>query len=125
MGDEKRTISVEICGKEYDLLLTVGAIRSILQKFGSLDDISDKLNDPNEAIDAAIFLLVELINGAIERQNALRLVSSPLVTERDICALASLSDFPKYAEKITEAMSAGMRRNIESEDAQKNAQAAP
>jgi hypothetical protein len=126
MQDSERIISVEICGKKYDLLLTVGVTKALIQRFGNLDEVPEKLKDPNEAVDAAVFLLVELINGATERQNVLSCnAPSPLITERDVCALISPADFPEYSKVIMDAINAGMHRNVESEDSLKNVPAAP
>jgi hypothetical protein len=137
MDDKDRTITVEMSGKKFNLLLTVGTMRAILRRFGSLDGMANEFADTNadpdadpdvdpvKAFDAAVFLLVELINGAIERCNALNGTSAPLVTEQDVCALASPADFVGYTEKIMAAVNAGMHRSVESEDAPKNAGAAP
>ena len=121
--DNERTAIITIGGEEYDLVLTTRATKQIAGRYGGLEKLGDKLMK-SENFELAISEIVWLIT-LLANQSILILRHADekmdLLTEDTVELLTTPADLASYKEAITEALYKGTKRNIVSEDDQKNA----
>lgn len=125
--DERGTVIV-IGGEEHELILTTKATKEIAARYGGLENLGDKLMKEKNfemALGEVVWLITLLANQSIMIHNVKnRDDKKPLLTEDDVELLTVPADLAEYKNAITEAMFRGMKRNVESEDDPKNAEAA-
>jgi len=125
MIDNERSTAISIGGENYELILTTKATKEIAKKYGGLSDLGDKLLKPENfefALDEIVWLIVLLANQSILIHNLKNKDNpKPLLTEDEVELLTSPLDLAAYKDAITEAMFKGTKRNIESEENEKNA----
>lgn len=123
--DTERTTSIIIGGEEYSLVLTTRATKQIAGRYGGLENLGDKLMKSENfemAISEIVWLITLLANQSILIHNLRnRDNKRELLTEEDVELLTAPVDLASYKEAITEALYKGTKRNIVSEDDQKNA----
>lgn len=123
--DNERSAVINIGGKEYELVLTTRATKTIASRYGGLENLGDKLMKSENfemALDEIIWLITILANQSILIRN-LKNKNKPeeLLTEEEVELLTSPLDLSAYKNAITEAMFKGTKRNVESEgDTPKN-----
>ena len=124
MADERST-TIDIGGKEYELLLTTKATKEIAKKYGGLENLGDKLissKDFESAITEIVWLIVTLANQPILIHNYKNKDNQKeLLTEDEVELLTTPTDLADYKTAITECLFRGTKRNVESEES-KNAQ---
>jgi hypothetical protein len=116
---DERAAAIEIGGETYELLLTTKATKAIAGRYGGLESLGDKLLKSENfemAIDEIVYLITLLANQSILVHN-LRNPSATrdLLTEEMVELLTSPLDLASYKNAITEAMTRGTARNIQSE----------
>ena len=112
-----RATSINIGGKEYELLLTTRATKEIALKFGGLEKLGTELGSGNfeKNIDTLVWLVVTLANQSIMLNNYLHGTKEPLLTPEYVELATTPSDLGTYNEALTEALMRGAKREIESE----------
>jgi len=123
--ESERSAFITIGGTEYELLLTTRATKHIAKRYGGLENLGDKLMKSENfelALDEICWLIALLANQTILIHN-LRNKDNPLplLTEEELELLTSPFELADCKEAITEAMFRGAKRNIVSEDDEKNA----
>ena len=123
----ERGAMINLCGSQYELILTTKATKEINRRYGGLGKLGDKLSKSEnfeETIDELVWLITLLVNQSILIHNAKNKFSpeniKPLFTEEDIELLTSPADFVEYKGAITEALQKGTVRHIKSEENPKN-----
>ena len=123
--DNERTAIITIGGEEYDLVLTTRATKQIAGRYGGLEKLGDKLMKSENfelAISEIVWLITLLANQSILIHNLRHADDKKdLLTEENVELLTTPADLASYKEAITEALYKGTKRNIVSEDDQKNA----
>ena len=123
--DTERTATITIGGEEYNLVLTTRATKQIAGRYGGLENLGDKLMKSENfemAIGEIVWLITLLANQSLLIHNLKhRDVPRELLTEEDVELLTTPADLATYKAAITEALYKGTKRNIVSEDDQKNA----
>lgn len=124
----ERSAIISIGGEEYELLLTTKATKEIAARYGGLENLGDKLMKSENfemAIGEIVWLITLMANQSILIHN-LKHKDTPkdLLTEELVELLTAPADLAGYKAAITEALYKGTRRNVESEDTEKNAIAA-
>ena len=123
MVDDRSAI-ITIDGEEYKLILTTRATREIGVRYGGLDKLGDKLlkeKDFSLALDEIIWLIVLLANQSVMIHNLQhRDNSKELLTTEMVELLTTPIELSTYKAAITESMFKGMKRNIDSEETEKN-----
>lgn len=119
MNDERSAV-INICGKEYELVLTTRATKAIAGRYGGLENLGEKLMKSENfemALDEIVWLLTLLANQSVLIHN-LKNKDKPeaLLTEDEVELLTSPLDLAAYKTAITEAMFRGTKRNVESEE---------
>lgn len=126
MQDDRSAV-IEIDGTEYPLMLTNRATKAIAGRYGGIEKLGEKLSKSENfemALNEVIWLIVLLANQAIQIHNLRhRDDPRPLLTEEEMELLTSPGELPVFKGAIMEAMTRGVKRNIQSEEASKNAQA--
>jgi hypothetical protein len=126
IGNERAAV-INIGGAEYTLLLTTRATKEIAKRYGGLDNLGDRLMKAENfelALDEICWLIALLANQAIMIHNLRHKDEpKPLLTEEELELLTSPFELADCKAAITEAMFRGAKRNIESEDDPKNAEA--
>lgn len=126
--DTERSAKINIGGEDYELILTTKATKEIAARYGGLENLGDKLMKEKNfelALGEVVWLITLLANQSIMIHNVKnRDDKKPLLTEDDVELLTVPADLAEYKNAITEAMFRGMKRNVESEDDPKNAEAA-
>ncbi len=123
MANERSAI-IKVGEKEYELLLTTKATKEIAGRYGGLENLGDKLmkNENFElAIGEIVWLITVLANQSILIYN-LSHKDAPreLLTEDEVELLTTPFDLASYKVAITEALYKGTKRNIQSENTEKN-----
>ena len=121
---EDRTAVINIGGKNYQMVLTTKATKEIAARYGGLEHLGDKLlreENFEMAIGEIVWLITLLCNQGILIHN----YQNPdekqvLLTEDEVEILTTPLELSSYKEAIMETMVKGTKRNIESEDSEKN-----
>lgn len=124
--ENERSAFITIGGERYELILTTRATKEIAKRYGGLENLGDKLMKSENfemALDEIIVLITLLANQSVLIHN-LKNKDNPreLLTEDAVELLTSPFELAEYKGAITEAMFKGTKRNIESEDTEKNAE---
>lgn len=116
----ERSASINIGGKEYELILTTRATKAIAGRYGGLENLGEKLMKSENfeiALDEIVWLLTLLANQSILIHNLKNKDDlQELLTEDEVELLTSPLDLAAYKNAITEAMFRGTKRNVESEE---------
>ena len=125
MIDERKAV-INVGGEDYELLLTTKATKEIAGRYGGLENLGDHLMKSENfemAIGEIVWLITLLANQSLLIHN-LKHKDAPreLLTEEDVELLTSPADLATYKAAIMEALYKGTKRNIVSEDDQKNAE---
>lgn len=122
--EKDRSNIINIGGEEYTLLLTTKATKEIAARYGGLENLGDKLMKAENfemAIGEIVWLITLLANQTILIHNLKNKDDKKdLLTEEMVELLTNPLDLASYKEAIAEAMFKGTKRNVESEDAEKN-----
>ena len=126
MADERSAL-INIGGEEYELLLTTKATKEIAGRYGGLENLGEKLLKSENfemAIGEIVWLITTLANQSILIHN-LKHKDEPkeLLTEEVVELLTNPLDLAEYKDAILKAMVKGTKRNVESENEQKNTEA--
>ena len=121
-----RSADVIIGGETYELILTTKATKEIAARYGGLDNLGDKLLKAENfemALGEIVWLVTVLANQSILIHNLKdRDHPKELLTEESVELLTTPFDLAQYKEALTEALFKGTRRNIVSEEDQKNSE---
>lgn len=123
--DNERTASINIGGDDYVLLLTTKATKEIAGRYGGLENLGDKLmksDNVEMALSEIVWLITLLANQSILVHN-IKHKDTPkeLLTEDEVEILTTPIDLAEYKEAIMNALYRGAKRNVVSEENQKNA----
>jgi hypothetical protein len=122
--DEDRSAVITIGGEEYRLILTTRATKAIGARYGGLEKLGEKLmkeKDFTLALDEIIWLVTLLANQSVLIHNLQNKDNQrELLTEDAVELLTTPIELSAYKSAITEAMFKGMKRNVESEETEKN-----
>ena len=123
MANERSAI-IKVGEKEDELLLTTKATKEIAGRYGGLENLGDKLmkNENFElAIGEIVWLITVLANQSILIYNlSHKDAPKELLTEDEVELLTTPFDLASYKAAITEALYKGTKRNIVSENTEKN-----
>lgn len=122
--DETRSAVITLGGEQYEMVLTTKATKAIAARYGGLENLGEKLMKSENfemALDEIVWLIVTLCNQSIMIHN-LRDKAHPkeLLTEETVELLTVPADLAEYKTAIMEAMMRGSRRNVISEETEKN-----
>jgi len=125
--NHERGAVITIGGEEYELLLTTRATKEIAARYGGLEHLSDKLLN-NENFEMGLSEIVWLITVLANQSVIIHNLCHPdekrsLLTEEAVELLTTPYDLAGFTDLISESMAKGLKRNIESEDNSKNAEA--
>lgn len=122
--DTERTAFITLGGTEYQLILTTLATKSIARRYGGLENLGEKLANTEhfeDALDEIVWLITLLANQSIMIYNLWNSESKkPLLSEEMVELLTSPYDLAEYKNAIMAAMYKGAKRNIQSEETEKN-----
>ena len=118
--NNERSATINIGGKDYELVLTTRATKAIAGRYGGLENLGEKLMKSENfemALDEIVWLITLLANQSILIRN-LKNKNAPeeLLTEEEVELLTSPLDLAAYKNAITEAMFKGTKRDVESEE---------
>lgn len=118
--NNERSATINIGGKDYELVLTTRATKVIAGRYGGLENLGEKLMKSENfemALDEIVWLITLLANQSILIRN-LKNKNAPeeLLTEEEVELLTSPLDLAAYKNAITEAMFKGTKRDVESEE---------
>lgn len=123
MANERAAI-ITLGGEDYELLLTTRATKEIASRYGGLENLGDSLMQSEnfeQALGEIIWLITLLANQSIMIYNLRHNDDpKPLLTEETLELLTTPRDLMEYKNSITEALYKGTKRNVESEDDEKN-----
>jgi hypothetical protein len=117
MADE-RSVTIQLCDKSYDLLLTLYATKKIAKRFGGLENLGSKLvgADFEKSIEDIVWLITLLANQSVMIYN-LKNKQSPqeLLTEEEVEMFSSPADMIQYKDALMDALTLGVHREVVSE----------
>ena len=121
---EERGADILIGGEKHTLLLTTKATKEIAGRYGGLENLGQKLMKSENfemAIDEVVWLITLLANQSILIHN----LRNPgekkdLLTAESVELLTTPMELAGCKTAIMEAMCRGTKRNVESEDNEKN-----
>ena len=118
--DNERSVTINIGGTDYELILTTKATKAIAGRYGGLENLGEKLlkaENFEASLEEICWLIALLANQSILIYNLKNKdAPKPLLTEDEVELLTSPLELAGYKAAITEAMFRGTKRNIESED---------
>lgn len=124
---DDRSVSIDIGGTEYKLLLTTLATKEIGKRYGGMENLGDKLMKADNfemALDEVVWLITLLANQDIMKHNLLHPgEKKPPLTAEMVELLTNPGELATYKPYIMEAMYRGTKRTIESEPDAKNPEA--
>lgn len=118
---EDRGAVIELGGKEYELVLTTLATKTIARRYGGLDKLGEKLTSTEnfeDALDEIVWLITLLANQSVLIHNLWNEQKKPLLTEEMVELLTTPYDLSEYKNQIMVAMYKGAKRNVHSEAAE-------
>ena len=117
---DERAVSINIGGKDYELILTTKATKAIAGRYGGLENLGEKLmksENFEQALDEVVWLIATLANQAILIFNLRNKGNErPLLTEEEVELLTTPTDLATFKDAITQCLFKGTRRNVESEE---------
>lgn len=117
---DERAVSINISGKDYELILTTKATKAIAGRYGGLENLGEKLmksENFEQALDEVVWLIVTLANQAILIFNFRNKGNEKqLLTEEEVELLTTPTDLATFKDAITQCLFKGTRRNVESEE---------
>lgn len=119
-----RSATITIGGQDFELLLTTRATKDIAARYGGLENLGEKMMKSENfemALDEIVWLITLLANQPILIHNLRDPDKRALLTTEVVELLTSPFDLAAYKTAIMEAMSKGTKRNVESENDEKNA----
>lgn len=115
-----RAATIQIGGKDYELILTTRATKEIAKRYGGLANLGDKLIQSENfelALDEIVWLITLLANQSIAIHNLQNLSEKKeLLTEEVVELLTSPFDLASYKEALTESLYKGTKREVEGEE---------
>ena len=114
---EQRGSKIKIGGREYDMLLTTGAVLAIAQKYGKVEAVATEIqnSDIGTQVGTVIWLIALMVNQGIKRNNLLNHTQEPLLSEEDIGVLMDIRDLAQFKGVLFDTMTDGFQMNVESE----------
>ena len=126
MADNNRSATLNIGGKDFELVLSTQATKEIAARYGGLEKLGEKLSKNEnfeQSLDEIIWLITLLANQGILRHNLLcPNDKQELLTEEMIAILTSPYDLADCNAAIMSSMQRGAKREVESENDGKNTQ---
>lgn len=117
---DERAVSINIGGKDYELILTTKATKAIAGRYGGLENLGEKLmksENFEQALDEVVWLIATLANQAILIFNLRNKGNEKqLLTEEEVELLTTPTDLATFKDAITQCLFKGTRRNVESEE---------
>lgn len=124
---EERSTTVEIGGKEYEMILSTAATMAISKRFGSLENLGEKIaREGAEGIENVVWLIALLCNQSIALHNFWHPdEKEPLLTEEFVALATTPDEIRTFTPAINEAIARGAGRAVESagDEKGKNAEA--
>lgn len=119
MADD-RSATINIGGKEYEMILTTKATKEIARRYGGLSNLGEKLMKSENfemALDEIVWLITLLANQSVLIHNLQNPAEKQeLLTEEAVELLTSPLELGEYKNAIMDAMYKGTKRHIESEE---------
>ena len=106
---DERAVSINIGGKDYELILTTKATKAIAGRYGGLENLGEKLmksENFEQALDEVVWVI-----GTLNKGN-----QKQLLTEEEVELLTTPTDLATFKDAITQCLFKGTRRNVESEE---------
>lgn len=113
-----RSAIITLGGKDYELVLTTLATKSIARRYGGLNNLGEKLANTEhfeEALDEIVWLITLLANQSILIWNLWNEDKKPLLSEDMVELLTSPYELAEYKNAIMVAMYKGAKREVVSE----------
>ena len=122
--ENERSAVIQIGGTDYEMILTTRATKEIAGRYGGLENLGQTLMKSENfemAIDEVVWLITLLANQSILIHN----LRNPgekkdLLTAESVELLTTPMELAACKTAIMEAMCRGTKRNVESEDNEKN-----
>lgn len=115
-----RSATINIGGKEYEMLLTTKATKEIARRYGGLSNLGEKLMKSENfemALDEIVWLITLLANQSVLIHNLQNPAEKQeLLTEEAVELLTSPLELGEYKNAIMDAMHKGTKRHIESKE---------
>ena len=116
MADD-RSATINIGGKEYEMLLTTKATKEIARRYGGLSNLGEKLMKSENfemALDEIVWLITLLANQSVLIHNLQNPAEKQeLLTEEAVELLTSPLELGEYKNAIMDAMHKVTKRHIE------------
>lgn len=122
-----RSVQITIEGQQYDLVLSTRAAMELSSRYGGLDQIGEKLMKPEnteQAFKEINWIIMTLLNQDIMLYNLRHRgePEKPLFTVDELELVLTPGELIEFRDKIIEAYTLGLKRNVLSEeDPSKNA----
>lgn len=114
---EQRTTTIELGGKEYEMLLTTDAMIELTDKFGGTEEVATKLKEGTlaEQVKVLRWLITLLVNQGIKRRNYENGTKEPEITEEYVGVMTDIPSLSAMQDRMLEAMLKGLGKNIQNE----------
>lgn len=114
MNEDMRYIKIR--GKEYPLFFSLGAMKKLVNRYGSIEELGNTLeNNYTKALEEMPWLISTLINHGLAVQDYEKGTTSTPVTPEHVDALMSLSELKTCQNDIIDAIVDGMKPDAETQ----------
>ena len=109
-----KTTELVINGEKYDISFSLNVINKIQEKFGSLEDIFDKID--NTEVKAIIRIFEILINDCIDRERIFEKKERPYIDTQVLEYLIGVSNLKYYSSLLLDALGVSLPDAEEQEE---------
>jgi len=117
---DDRTAVITIDGKAYDIVCSTAVAEVLLEKYGSIEELCNKvmsIKDLSENASELVWFIELFVNAGIRTHNIRhRDAPLPLMSKEEIELLTVPKEYPELWASIWDAISRGMMRNVQSEE---------
>lgn len=113
-----RIIEIEIAGTSYPLNFSVKAAKELTKRYGALDKIGEALSikKTDELFDELMYLLALLQNQGADYANIMEGKEIRKFSPEQLEVIMGTVDCVALQDRLMEAMAAGMKPTVETED---------
>ena len=110
-----RTANIELDGKRYLLCFSARVIRACTERYGDVSGLGSALDttDPVAGMDAAIWILSQMMDAGARYAKLNGLDNPPPLTPDDLLDVSDLGDFFNLRKMIQNTITSGQARHVE------------
>lgn len=111
-----KATTIELGGREYELVLTTRAMRELSERFGGMERVGDRISG-DLSLQDFVWIVTLLANQGAARHNLANAANPiPLLTEEQVELLTCPSDLAEIGPKLVEVLRRDTNRIVQSKN---------